>query len=488
MNKLHKIAGDTVLYGASTILGRLINWLLTPFYIRTLLQEEFGIVVNIYSFIAVLLVVNTLGFETGYFRFVKEFDSKKVRNSLIGGISIFSVFIIILTIILLPWLSSSFTGVYKIEWIIMLAILIVTGDAVNSIPFAHFRFENKALKYSVFRLLQIILTVVLNLLYLVLFPYLSKHGVDLPGVIYDPDLKVFYVFWSNFLATFFILLIFLPGILKDKFIVSKKILLTVFKYSFPIVLVGLFGILNQNIDKILLPYLINSDDPFKQLAIYGANFKIGVLMALFTQSFRLAFEPFFFKEKKDNDSKTVYSEVLKYFTFFGMMIFLGVTLFIDIVNIILTPEYTEGNVIIPFVLLSQLFFGIYYSLSLWYKLTDRTIFGFYMSLTGFVINLIGLILLVPMLGYIGAAISIFITFFTITLISYFLGQKYYPINYPVKRILFLIVTGVILYFIDKNLTIDNVYVKYLVKGSIFVFYIGMFYAVEKITVKLERNG
>jgi len=478
LNKLYKIAGDTVLYGASTILGRLINWFLTPFYIRTLLQEEFGVVVNIYSFIAVLLVVNTLGFETGFFRFVKEYNPKKVRNSLISGIAVFSLFFIILTLIFLPYISNLFNGIESINSIILLAVLIVTTDAVNSIPFAHFRYENRALKYSGYRLLQVILTVLFNLVYLVLFPYLIKIGYQLPSYLYNSDLRIFYVLWSNFLSSFIIFLIFIPAILKDQFTVSKDILKVVFKYSYPIVLVGLFGILNQNIDKILLPYLIHSDQPFKELAIYGANFKIGVLMALFTQSFRLAFEPFFFKEGKNRDSKEVYSEVLKYFTFFGMLIFLGVVLFIDFVNIILTPEYTEGNVIIPLILLSQLFFGIYYSLSLWYKLTDRTIFGFYMSLAGFVINLAGLIILVPLYGYIGAAISIFISFFVITAISYILGQKYYPVNYPVIRIFILIAVGVLLYFIDLTLTINAVYIRYLVKGSIFVFYILFFFLIE----------
>ncbi len=487
MNKLYKIAGDTVLYGSSTILGRLINWLLTPFYIRTLLQEEFGVVVNIYSFIAVLLVINTLGFETGYFRFVKEYDPRKVRNSLIGGIGIFSVLIIVLTLIFIPYFSSLFAGIDNIQWIILLAVLIVTSDALNSIPFAHFRYQNRALKYSGFRLLQIILTVLFNLIYLVLFPYLLKIGYNLPKYIYTDELRIFYVLWSNFLSSFIILLIFIPGILKDKFYISKKILLTIFKYSLPIVLVGIFGILNLNIDKILLPYLINSDDPFRELAIYGANFKIGVLMALFTQSFRLAFEPFFFKEGKDKDSKTVYSEVLKYFTFLGMLIFLGVMLFIDIVNIILTPDYVEGNVIIPFILLSQLFFGIYYSLSLWYKLTDRTIFGFYMSLSGFLINLAGIIILVPLYGYIGAAVSIFVSFSVITVISYILGQKYYPIDYPVIRILVLIISGVLLYFIDVKMTINEVYIKYLVKGSIFAFYIFLFFITERISKKLSKN-
>ena len=478
MNKLYKIAGDTVLYGASTILGRLINWFLTPFYIRTLLQEEFGVVVNIYSFIAVLLVINTLGFETGYFRFVKEYDSKKVRNSLISGIALFSVVFIILTLIFIPNISDLFAGIESINWIILLAVLIVTTDAINSIPFAHFRYQNRALKYSGYRLLQVILTVLFNLVYLVLFPYLIKNGYNLPGYLYNNDLRIFYVLWSNFLSSFIIFLIFIPAILKDNFSISKDILKVVFKYSYPIVLVGLFGILNQNIDKILLPYLIQSNQPFKELAIYGANFKIGVLMALFTQSFRLAFEPFFFKEGKNKDSKDVYSEVLKYFTFFGMLIFLGVVLFIDLVNIILTPEYIEGNVIIPLILLSQLFFGIYYSLSLWYKLTDRTIFGFYMSLSGFIINLAGLLILVPLYGYIGAAVSIFISFFVITAVSYVLGQKYYPINYPVIRIFILIAVGIILYFIDLKLTIHVVYIRYLVKGSIFVFYILFFFVTE----------
>ncbi len=478
MNKLYKIAGDTVLYGASTILGRLINWFLTPFYIRTLLQEEFGVVVNIYSFIAVLLVINTLGFETGYFRFVKEYDSKKVRNSLISGIALFSVVFIILTLIFIPNISDLFAGIESINWIILLAVLIVTTDAINSIPFAHFRYQNRALKYSGYRLLQVILTVLFNLVYLVLFPYLIKNGYNLPGYLYNNDLRIFYVLWSNFLSSFIIFLIFIPAILKDSFSISKDILKVVFKYSYPIVLVGLFGILNQNIDKILLPYLIQSNQPFKELAIYGANFKIGVLMALFTQSFRLAFEPFFFKEGKNKDSKDVYSEVLKYFTFFGMLIFLGVVLFIDLVNIILTPEYIEGNVIIPLILLSQLFFGIYYSLSLWYKLTDRTIFGFYMSLSGFIINLAGLLILVPLYGYIGAAVSIFISFFVITAVSYVLGQKYYPINYPVIRIFILIAVGIILYFIDLKLTIHVVYIRYLVKGSIFVFYILFFFVTE----------
>lgn len=480
MNKLYKIAGDTVLYGSSTILGRLINWLLTPFYIRTLLQEEFGIVVNIYSFIAVLLVVNTLGFETGYFRFVKEYDSKKVRNSLIAGIALFSALLIILTLLFLPSLESLFGNVNSIKWIIILAVLIVTSDAANSIPFAHFRYQNKALKYSGFRLLQIILTVLFNIIYLVVFPYLVKHGYQLPKILYNNDLRIFYVLWSNFLASFIILLIFIPGIIKDNFTIDKEILRVVIKYSFPIVLVGLFGILNQNIDKILIPYLINSTHPFQELAIYGANFKIGVLMALFTQSFRLAFEPFFFKEGNSKDSKTVYSEVLKYFTFLGMLIFLGVMLFIDVVNVILTPDYTQGNIIIPFILLSQLFFGIYYSLSLWYKLTDRTIYGFYMSLIGFITNLTGLIILVPIYGYIGAAISIFISFLLITVISYLFGQKYYPVDYPVFRIITLVLLGVMLYFIDLKMTINELYIKYLVKGFIFVLYILFFFITERL--------
>jgi O-antigen/teichoic acid export membrane protein len=484
LNKLVKLGSDTVLYGASTIIGRLINWLLTPLYIHTLIQEDFGVVVKIYSLIAILLVINTLGFETAYFRFAKEYVQNKVTHTLLFGISILSILFVILAFTFRSFFGSFISDFSLNESIIVLAVSIVALDSVNAIPFAMFRFENKAIKYSSYRLLQIVLTILFNLFYLVFCPYLETKGYELPKYIYTQEWRLIYVFISNFLSTFIIFLLLIPVIFNKQFIVEFEILKKALHYSMPIVLVGLFGMANMNIDKLLMTFLVHSKEPYKELAIYGANFKIGMLMAMFTQSFRLAFEPFFFKEGKSKNSNVIYSQILRYFTFFGMLIFLGITLFIDWVNIILTPEYYEGNRIVPFILLSQLFFGIYYSLSLWYKLTDRTIYGSYMSFGGLIINLAGLFLLVPFMGYYGAAISVSVSFFIMMVVSYLLGQKFYPINYKVPRILGLIIIGLVLFFLNELFTIEREALSHLFKGALILFYIFVFLIFEK-TIKKD---
>ena len=212
---------------------------------------------------------------------------------------------------------------------------------------------------------------------------------------------------------------------------------------------GLFGMLNQNIEKIILVKLVRDQEAYKSLAIYGANYKIGVLMAIFTQSFRMAFEPFFFKESKQNANTDVYSKALKFFTIFGMLIYAFVLLFLPLVNKLLTPEYYEGNKIIPFILLGQLFFGIYYSFSIWYKVTDKTFYGIIMSFAGLTVNTILNIWLVPIIGYMGAAISTFVGYFLMMSLSYFLGNYYYPIHYPALRILgYIIFISTLVYFND----------------------------------------
>ncbi|TAJ11224.1 polysaccharide biosynthesis protein [Marinilabiliaceae bacterium JC017] len=488
LSKVRKLAGDTIIYGSSTILGRLLNWLLTPFYIRTLTQADFGVVVNIYSYIAIFLVLNTLGFETGYFRFADKGNSKKLKDSLTFGVFIVAV---------LFTLIASFFGQSFSNWmgigtngyqILMMAVLIVGLDSLNSIPFAEHRFNNKSLVYSFYRLMQVCITIVFNLFFLVLCPYLIKCGYNIPSWIFNEENRLFYVFFSNLIGSAVVFLCFLPNYFKGKLEIQKQLLLKVSKYSFPIVIVGLFGMVNQNLDKVLMPHLIKSSDPFKELAIYGANFKIGVLMALFTQSFRLAFEPFFFKEGKERASRELYAQVLKYFVIFGMLIFVGILLFMDVINIILTPEYYEGNRIIPLILLAQLFFGIYYSLSLWYKLTDKTYFGAIISAAGLGTNFICNLIFVPSMGYIGAAISVFLGFFIMVIMSYFTGQKYYKVPYPVGKILLYIISGIVVVYVASYLNPVNMMVRYLLKACIFIVYLAFIFFTEKDLRKYLNYG
>lgn len=477
MSKLKKLAGETVIYGVSTILGRLLNWLLMPFYIRTLDAEQFGGVVNIYSYVAVFLVLLTFGFETGFFRFANKNNHKSLIKSLSFAVGLFSIVLIILTIVFSNQIHSVLGNEFLLKEYFVYAAVLVGIDAVCSLPFAELRFLDRTLKYAGLRFFQVILTILFNVFYLVLCPYLLDNGYEWVNYIYNPLNRLKYVFISNLISSGLIALVLLPSIFRTSAKVDLSLIKATAKYSYPIMIVGLFGMLILNVDKILMPKLI-SENSMEALAIYGANFKIGVLMALFIQSYRLAFEPFFFKEGKNNASKELYAVILKYFVIFGVLIYVGVLVFIELVNLLLLPAYIEGNTILPYILLGQLFFGVYYSLSLWYKLTDRTRYGAYISGFGALMVIVLNIVLVPKLGYLGAAVSSFLCFLLMMILSYFLGQKFYPINYPIKVILAYIFSGIILVKIVNLLSIDNDLFYLAIKGFIFVSYVFVIYMIE----------
>ncbi len=478
MSKFKKLAGDTIIYGVSTILGRLLNWLLMPFYIRTLDAELYGGVVNIYSYIAVVLVFLTFGFETGYFRFVKNDNRDKLLKTLGYTLTAGSLIFCGLVFLFKVPIAISLGNEFLTSDYFVLAALIVSLDSITSIPFADLRFRNKTIRYASLKFISVILNITFNVFYLVICPYLLSNGYTFINSFYDKNNKLIYVLVSNLLSTGIISLFLIPSVFKTKASFDWSILKVVVQYSYPIMLVGLFGMVIQNVDKILMPHLIN-EDAMVALAVYGANYKIGILMALFIQSYRLAFEPFFFKEGKQNASNELYARILKFFVIFGVIIYVGVLLFIDLINMLLTPEYYEGNQIIPFILLGQLFFGIYYSLSLWYKLTDKTKFGAIISCIGAVTAIVGNIIFVPLYGYIGAAISSFICFLLMTMLSYYYGQKYYPVNYPVLKILMHISFAVILVYLSGLISIHDEIFNLAVKGTIFVSYIAFLYVIER---------
>jgi len=243
------------------------------------------------------------------------------------------------------------------------------------------------------------------------------------------------VFISNLLASLITLVLLLPEIFRISFQFDKKLLKQMLSYGFPILIVGLTGMINQNIDKVLIPFLVpDNQDPMFQLGIYGANYKLAVLMNMFIQAFRYAFEPFFFAREGSKDDPKIYAVVMKYFVIFGLVIFIGMVLFIDVIKVIVDSQYHEGLKVVPLVLMANLFYGMYFTLSLWYKLTDKTRYGAYMALIGATITLVLNLALVPVMGYMGSAIAVFVCFLVMLLISYFLGQKHFPVPYDLKRI------------------------------------------------------
>ncbi len=450
-----------------------------PFYIRTLDNSaDYGGVVNVYSYIAVFLVILTFGFETGFFRFVKTKSRDTLLKTLGTAVTCASAVLILLVYIFRLPIAEFLGSDLLTDEHFILAAIIVGLDAITSIPFAALRIENRSKRFAGLKFLSVLLNIGFNVFFLVLCPLLIRNGYTFIENIFDANNKLIYVFYSNLISSAIIGLILIPSIFRSKAKFDWEILKTVSNYSYPIMIVGLFGMVIQNIDKILMPHLITTDS-MKALAIYGANYKIGILMALFIQSYRLAFEPFFFKEGKENASKELYARILKYFVLFGVIIYVGVLLFMDLINVLLTPDYYEGNIIIPFILLGQLFFGIYYSLSLWYKLTDKTNYGAVISAIGAITVVIANIILVPEIGYLGAAISSMLCFLLMMILSYILGQKFYPVPYKVGRIIIHILLAILVVYFTNMITLESGLFFILIKGTIFAGYIGLIGLIER---------
>jgi O-antigen/teichoic acid export membrane protein len=367
------------------------------------------------------------------------------------------------------------------EYILWLGI-IVAIDALTSIPFAKLRLDNRPIKFAFLKMVNIILNIGFNLFFLVLCPYLEKHYPGIPvSAVYSPQIGVGYVFISNLLANLVLLVLMVPDIFKISYQFDWKLLRKLLGYSFPILIIGLAGMVNQNIDKILIPFLIpENQNPMFQLGVYGANYKIAVLMNMFIQAFRYAFEPFFFSRGKAKDDKEVHAVIMTYFVIFGLLIFLGVMLYIDIVKAVaIDKEYYEGIKVVPLILMSNLFLGVYYALSVWYKLDDKTSYGAYIALVGAAITLGLNFWLVPIMGYMGSAVAVFTCFFVMMAISYLLAKKYYPIPYDLKSIMIYTTTAVVLYFISTLFYSYPLNLKYILNTVLLIIFVGVVYYKEK---------
>jgi len=486
MNSFKKLAGDTVIYGASSIIGRFINWWLVPYYSHIFMSAEYGVVTNLYSYIAFLLVILTYGMETGYFRFASKSENRDLvySSSMISLIVTTLSFLLVIftfTDVLAKWMEYSSHPEY-IRW----AACIIALDVITSIPFAKLRIEGMAIKFASIKVISIFFNVFSNVFFLTICPSILKnHPQSIINFIYSQDIGIGYVFISNLIASVVTFILLLPEF-RFKLKLDKGLLRKILLYSFPILIVGIAGMINQNIDKILIPRLIpKSQDPWSQLGIYGVNYKLAVLMNMFIQAFRYAFEPFFFSQVKSNNTNKGYALILKYFVIFGLFIFLSVCLFLDVFKTlhIISAEYFTGLKIVPYILMANLFLGIYYTLSLWYKLTDKTYYGAYFAIIGAVINLTINILFIPKYGYMASAISVLICFFVMMVLSYYIGQKHYYIPYPIKRIGIYFVVALTLYFITIIVPCNSLIWYYGFHLFILMIFILVVYMLEKKKLK-----
>ncbi|HCK25493.1 MAG TPA: polysaccharide biosynthesis protein [Bacteroides graminisolvens] len=474
MAGLKSLAKDTAIYGLSSIIGRFLNYLLVPLYTIKLSAASggYGVVTNIYAMTALLLVVLTYGMETGFFRFAnkKDEDPLKVYSSTLITVGGSSVLFVLFCLVFIEPIAGFLGYADHPEYIAMMAI-VVALDAFQCIPFAYLRYRKRPIKFAGIKMLFVVSNILLNLSFLVLCPWLNAHSPETISWFYDPGYGVGYVFLANLICTSLQMLFFVNELRGFQYVLDKALIKRMFSYSFPILILGLAGILNQTVDKIIFPFLLdNANEARVQLGIYGAASKIAMVMAMFTQAFRYAYEPFVFGKEKDGDSRQTYASAMKFFVIFTLLAFLAVMFYMDILRYIITPDYWPGLKVVPIVMAAEMFMGVYFNLSFWYKLIDETRWGAYFSLIVCVIIVLLNIIFVPIYGYIACAWAGLAGYFTVTLLSYFVGQKKYPINYDLKRIGLYVLLAAVLYVASVFIVPENVVFRLLFRtGLLFVF-------------------
>ena len=452
MANLKSLAKDTAIYGMSSIIGRFLNYLLVPLYTAKMAAStgSYGIITNVYSYTALLLVILTFGMETTFFRYAnKENDPMRVYSTTLNMVGIVCVCFVLLVFLFIKPLSAwmQYPDHPQYVWTMFTCVAI---DAFQCIPFAYLRYKKRPLKFAALKLLFIVMNVSLNVLYFVGVPFLYAHDATrgLVSGFYDGQLDVGFAFYINLFCTASITFFFKKELTGFHYTFDTKLARKMWHYSWPILILGIAGILNQTADKIIFPFVAPhvGKEVNVQLGIYGACVKIAMIMTLITQAFRYAYEPFVFNKSKDKDSKETYAAAMKYFIIFTLFAFIIVMAYMDILKrLIIAPDYWAGLRVTPIVMVAGILLGIYFNLSLWYKLIDKTIYGMWFSLIGCFVLIMVNVLFIPRFSYMACAWGGVAGYGVATLLSYFIGQKKYPINYPLKRIGVYVLLTALLY-------------------------------------------
>jgi len=491
VNAIKRLAGQTAIYGIPSILGRVLNYCLVPLYTRVFHPEAFGTQTVFYSYASLLMVVLTYGMETAFFRFnEKEADKEKVYST--GFISILlTTFVFILFVSfyagsIANWIDYSKYKVYVIwfGWILAL-------DTISSIPFARLRSQNKARRFATIKMVNLTLNIALNFFFILFCPYLLKHfGHGFIGhfvrLFYNPKWGIEYIFISNLIASGVTLIMLFPEIAKTKWKIDPDLWKRMLLYAFPLLFAGMAGIVNETFDRLLLRYLLPKDIASYQVGIYGACYKISILMTIFIQAYRYAAEPFFFAQAKEKDAKEVYARIMDYFIIVVSLIFLVTMVYLDdFVLRFIGKEYRIGRGVIPVLMLANLFLGVYYNLSIWYKLINKTIWGAWLAVIGAIITFVLNFLWIPLsadhliYGYYGSAWATFICYAVMMVLSYIIGQKYFPIKYNLLKFFGYLGLSVLLYFISTFIVIDGKIIRFLFHSFLILVFMGAVIAVEK---------
>ena len=438
MANLKGLAKDTAIYGLSSIVGRFLNYLLVPLYTHCMPKAsgDYGVSVNIYAYTALILVFLTFGMETTFFRFANKEGEKAdtVFTTAFAIVTALTAIFLALVFGFIGPISDVLNYSEHHEYLLMMAA-VVALDAIQALPFCYLRYQKRPLKFAALKMLFIVFNIALNVIYMVV---LRKT-------------EVFYVFLINLWCTGAITFFFMPEFFKLKWKFDVQLMRRMFSYSWPILVLGIAGILNQTADKIIYPLVNDSDTAKAELGVYGACVKVAMIMAMITQAFRYAYEPIVFAKTKDKDSKEYYAHAMKYFIIFTLVAFLCVMGYMDVLKRLIGPEYREGLAVVPIVMAAEIMMGIYFNLSFWYKIIDKTIWGAVFSITGCTVLVAVNVIFIPRYSYMACAWGGFAGYAVAMLFSYLVGQKLNPIDYDIKGIMRYVVLAAVLYVAMVNL-------------------------------------
>lgn len=485
---------DTAIYGVSSILGRFLNWCLVPLYTIMFPAEEYGIVTYIYSIVGLALIILTYGMETGFFRFANHeryHDAMEVYSTALVSLAVSSTAFIAAVLIWLQPISAALDcGGHEI-YVAMMAVT-VGLDAFTSLPFSFLRYRKRPVRFATLRLVNIGLNIGLNLFFILLCPWLWEHAPGWIAWFYDPDFGIGYIFLSNVATSVLNLLLLIPELRGFRYRFNGKLWREMIVYSFPLLVLGVAGIMNQTIDKIMFPYLYPTRDmAMAELGIYGANYKIAIVMVMFIQAFRFAYEPFIFARARERgeDRQQSYSDAMKYFVIFAMVIFLGVMFYLDILRHFISSAYFSGLKVVPVVMIAEFFFGVFYNLSVWYKVTDQTQWGTWFSLTGLAVTVALNLALVPVMGYMGCAIAAVCCYGVMMVASYVVGQRRYPIEYHTGRLAFYFFLALAFYGLAVVTAIPgHEWLTMAMRTPLLLIYICIVFRREGITLRSLIRG
>ena len=483
-NPFKKLAGQTVVYGLCSIVPRFLNYLLVPLHTGVFKTAEYGVITEIYAYVTFFVILLTYGMETGFFKFSQSEDKNKVYGTVfISLITTSTLFIASIMIFAAP-LATKIGYANNPEYLSWFA-WILGLDAVMAVTFARFRLDERPLRFAFFKITNVLINISLTMFFLWFCPKYADDSALLQKI-YNHEIGVGYVFISNLAASIITAGLLFPDMFRYKigfdFSLWKKIVL----YSLPLMIAGLAGNAIETIDRVMMKHRLSECAmPMEQVGIYGANIKIATLMVLFIQMFRYAAEPFFFNIAKEKDSRETIASVMKYFIVFCLLIFLGVSFYIDIIKYFLRkPEYWEGLSLVPVMLLGYLCMGIYFNLTIWFKLSSQTGYGLLIASIGATISFAGNWLFIPVWGYHASAWVHLTCSIVMVYITWYIGKKHYPIPYPVKQIALYVFIAISLYFVAYFTKIENTSLNILKNTFIIAIFVTIIEKKEKLIEKI----